>query len=70
MAASMPLCSQCKRGLLHYNEVRRGTFCSNPHCDFALSRSDLYAGLDRTDLAEVSPETLAALRKERLLPPE
>lgn len=70
MMPGMPICGQCKKGLLRYFAVRRGTFCSNPHCDFALSRHDLYAGLDRTDLEEVSPKTLASLRRERLLPPE
>jgi len=70
MEPSLPLCSQCKKGLLRYYVIRRGTFCSNPHCDFALSRHDLYTGRDRTDLAEVSAETLVALRRERLLPPE
>lgn len=70
MEASLPLCDQCKKGLLHYNRVRHGTFCSNPYCDYALSRHDLFAGRDRTDLSEVSEETLRALRRERLLPPE
>ncbi|MDD9813790.1 MAG: hypothetical protein OXU86_06925 [Thaumarchaeota archaeon] len=70
MESSLPLCSQCKKGLLRYYRVRKGTFCSNPHCDYALSRQDLYDGRDRTDLAEVPEETLIALRRERLLPPE
>lgn len=70
MAPSLPLCGQRKKGPLRHCVIRRGVFCPGPHCDFAPSRHDPCAGRERTDLAGVSAGTLAALRGERLLPPE
>jgi len=69
VSAEPPLCNLCRQGILHYNDVWKGTFCSNPDCDYALSHLDLFAGSNRTELADIHDRTLRSMRRDRLLPP-